>query len=298
MIKVCTNPSCPHFQTDTMIQKDGRYFRASDSRWIQRFRCRYCKRRFSAACFSDEYRLKHRRITPEIKRYLVSGVSQRRVSLLLKVSRVTVARRFAILRERARRSQLEYLDHLRKAPVKKVQFDDLVTIEHTKMKPLTVSIAVDSESRAILGAKVGRIPASGHLAKKSRAKYGKRPSEHMKTLKALFQEIHQSIDQKANFRSDQHHYYPVVLEKFFQNPSHKTFKGRKSCIAGQGELKKVGRDPLFYINHTCAMLRANINRLIRRTWCSTKCPEKLQWHLDIFIDYYNREYLKILVPTK
>lgn len=293
MIKTCINPSCPHFQTDYMIQKDGRFFRSSDSRWVQRFRCRHCKKRFSAATFSDEYHLQHRRITPDIKRYLVSGVSQRRVALLLKISRVTVARRFAILKDRARASQLDFLESLKKTPVKEVQFDDLVTIEHTKMKPLTVSIAVNSANRAILGAKVGRIPASGLLAQKSREKYGKRPSEHRKTLMALFKEIHHSIDKEASFRSDEHPLYPSVLKKFFTNVSHEKFKGGRGCIAGQGELKKLGRDPLFYINHTCAMLRANINRLIRRTWCSTKSPEKLQWHLDIFIDYYNREYLKV-----
>ena len=276
-----------------MVQKDGRFYRESDSRWVQRFRCRHCKKRFSAASFSDEYRLQNRRITPDIKRYLVSGVSQRRVALLLNVSRVTVARRFVLLKNRARNSQLNFLQQLKIMPIKKVQFDDLITTEHTKMKPLTVSIAVDPSSRAILGAKVGRIPAFGPLAKKSRKKYGWRASEHRKTLTALFEEINLSIDKNAEFRSDEHPLYPQVLLKHFKEASHQTFKGGRACIAGQGELKKVGRDPLFYINHTCAMLRANINRLIRKTWCTTKCPEQLQWHLDIFIDFYNREYLKL-----
>jgi hypothetical protein len=40
------------------------------------------------------------------------------------------------------------------------------------------------------------------------------------------------------------------------------------------------------------MLRANINRFIRKTWCSTKKPEELQKHLDIFICFYNQVYLK------
>ena len=49
----------------------------------------------------------------------------------------------------------------------------------------------------------------------------------------------------------------------------------------QGELKKRGKDPLFYINHTLAMLRANVNRLIRKTWCTTKDPAQLIYHLAI-----------------
>jgi len=38
----------------------------------------------------------------------------------------------------------------------------------------------------------------------------------------------------------------------------------------------------------------NINRLIRRTWCSTKDPQMLKHHLDIFITYHNQEILKNL----
>jgi hypothetical protein len=50
--------------------------------------------------------------------------------------------------------------------------------------------------------------------------------------------------------------------------------------------------PLFKINHTCAMLRANINRLFRRTWCTTKRPEMLKNHLDIYLHFHNKYLLK------
>lgn len=161
------------------------------------------------------------------------------------------------------------------------------------MKPLTISIAVDSSTRAILGAEVGRIPAFGHLAKKSRDKYGPRPSEHWRTLVRLFKHVQPAINGKATFKSDEHVLYPKILKKYFKHGTHKKFKGGRACVAGQGELKKQHYDPLFVINHTCAMFRANINRLIRKTWCTSKKTEYLKAHLDIFIDYYNREYLKI-----
>ena len=41
-------------------------------------------------------------------------------------------------------------------------------------------------------------------------------------------------------------------------------------MTGQGELRDKRFDPMFALNHTCAMLRANINRLFRRTWCTSK----------------------------
>lgn len=52
-------------------------------------------------------------------------------------------------------------------------------------------------------------------------------------------------------------------------------------------MKKVRFDPLFSLNHTCAMLRANINRLFRRTWCTTKVPENLGAHIAMYAYYHN-----------
>jgi hypothetical protein len=94
-----------------------------------------------------------------------------------------------------------------------------------------------------------------------------------------------------HIRSDEHKHYPQFVEKYFPNAWYERFKGERGAIVGQGELKKVYRDPLFAINHSCAMLRANVNRLIRKTWCTTKKKEHLQMHLDLFIDYYNQIYL-------
>nr|MBX2884857.1 hypothetical protein [Granulosicoccus sp.] len=52
-------------------------------------------------------------------------------------------------------------------------------------------------------------------------------------------------------------------------------------------LKKIGFDPLFAINHTFAMFRANVNRLIRKTWCTTKRVDRLEDHLAIFVSVFN-----------
>ena len=76
------------------------------------------------------------------------------------------------------------------------------------------------------------------------------------------------------------------------------YKSERSAVVGQGELKKIAHDPLFAVNHTCAMLRANINRLIRKTWCKTKDPKRLQDHCDMFTLLFNQYMVKkeILAP--
>ena len=49
-----------------------------------------------------------------------------------------------------------------------IQCDELQTIEHTKLKPLAVAVAVSKTERKILGFQVSSMPATGHLAKISR----------------------------------------------------------------------------------------------------------------------------------
>jgi hypothetical protein len=81
----------------------------------------------------------------------------------LNIHRTTVERKLIYLAKKANKSQHEFLKELR-GKVTHLQFDDLITSEHTKMKPLTISLAVDAKRRYILGTAVAPIGAFGHLA--------------------------------------------------------------------------------------------------------------------------------------
>ena len=164
------------------IRKSGFFYRKSDSRKIQRFTCLNCGKSFSRATFSPCYKQKKRRFNEIIFKLLASGVSMRRIALLLNLNRLTVKRKMVFLAKRARENHDKLLKGFHPNPIHEIQFDDLITSEHTKMKPLSVSLAVDGKKRTILGAEVSRIPAFGHLAEKSRKKYGKRPNEQPQGL--------------------------------------------------------------------------------------------------------------------
>ena len=274
----------------TSVIKYGRFYRRSESRWVQRYRCKSCGAHFSAATGTLEFRQHKRRENLPLLRLLTAGVSLRRSAFILKIDRRTVDRKLVYLAKKARQRHQDFLLQL-KNQVTSMQFDDLITNEHTKMKPLTVSIAVDANRRFILSAKVGRIPAFGLLAERSRAKYGRRENDHKKTLKAMFKEMHTTISAQALIQSDEHQRYPKFVECYLPGREYRRHPGGRGAIVGQGELKKKKYDPIFILNHTCAMLRAGVNRLIRKTWCTTKKPERLQMHLDIYIDFYNRLYL-------
>ena len=88
-------------------------------------------------------------------------------------------------------------------------------------------------------------------------------------------------------------FYPPIISEQLPKSIIRKFKGEKGAITGQGALKKVKRDPLFSINHTLAMLRANVNRLIRKTWCTTKKPDRRKDHLDIYLWMHNRKLLSL-----
>jgi len=200
-----------------------------------------------------------------------------------------VARKLIFLAAVARREN--QLDLQKRPMVTCLQFDDLETSEHTKCKPLSVIVGVEQESRFILGFQVSSMPAKGHLAQISRKKYGFRPDHRPLGRRTLFENLKPVVAKNAMILSDKSPHYPESVKEHFPDAIHLTTKGRRGCVAGQGELKKIGFDPLFSLNHSFAMLRANINRLFRKTWCTTKLPLRLADHIDLYVNYHNRQLI-------
>jgi hypothetical protein len=126
----------------------------------------------------------------------------------------------------------------------------------------------------------------------ARRKYGYRKDERRFYRRKLFSELKSFVTENALIESDQNPHYPEDIKEFFPLSQHNAHKGQRGSITGQGELKKIRFDPLFSLNHTCAMARANMNRLFRRTWCTTKKPERLLAHLYLYSEFHNSVLLK------
>jgi hypothetical protein len=201
-----------------------------------------------------------------------------------------VVRKFRFLAEQCRKNQAEFLRQFEEAKLSEVVFDEMETFEHTKFKPLSIPLAT-TPTRQILAVEVASMPAKGLLADKSRKKYGYRKDERPIALKKLFERLVPITQPNAVFKSDQNPSYPFYLRRAFPKARHETTKGGRSAVVGQGELKKLTWDPLFSLNHTAAMLRANMNRLFRRTWCTTKTARGLRDHLALYVHYHNHTLL-------
>jgi len=291
MIPNCPNLSCQSRThpdpKNSPVVRNGFFFRSSDSRSIQRFLCRSCGKHFSRAtghpCFSQ----KKRRINFLLGRLLCSGVSQRRAARILRVNPKTVVRKFRFLADQARSEHQVWLKKIPPLSLNQCQFDDLETAEHTKCKPLSVALVVDPNMRKILGFQVSQMPAKGLLTKLAFKKYGPRRDLRPQGWNQIFKDLRPVLSAKVEITSDENPHYPKYIEKHFPHSTHVRIKGGRGAISGQGELKKLRFDPIFALNHTCAMLRANLNRLFRRTWCLSKTRQGLIDHLWIYTVYHN-----------
>jgi len=175
--------------------------------------------------------------------------------------------------------------------ITEIQFDEMETSEHTKLRPVSILVAVEKHSRQILDIRVSRMPAKGLLKEKSLTKYGKLKDERPKAFKACFSDLKNNLEAQVLFESDECPRYPRWVREYFPESTYKRYKGRRGCVVGQGEIKRGGFDPLFSLNHTCAMFRANVNRLFRRTWCTTKDINCLQMHLNLYAHYHNTQLI-------
>lgn len=291
------NLRCPHcLQTNSssesrdVIVSFGSFVRKCDENKLQRFKCKPCGKTFSAATSHPCYKQKKRHLNSQVFKFLVSGVSQRRLARLFRVNRKTVVRKHLFMGQYA--EAFLAADRFNFPPATEVEFDDLETFEHSKLKPLSVTMAVESSTRRILGFRVAQMPAKGLLVKRSFKKYGKRKDERSQKRKELFAEIKPFVSKFATIKSDENPHYPKDVKRFFPGCCHKIYKGRRGCVVGQGELKAGGYDPIFSLNHSFAMFRANINRLFRRTWNTTKKRDRLHLQIAMYALYHNLELIQ------
>ncbi len=283
---------CPHCKNaKTKVMKKG-VFTTKRGRKIQRFKCQACLKTFSEQTTKPGYRLRRYRLRNRIFREFCRGISQREIAIELRIHRDTVARLLNAVAKEARKKN----DRVRATlNPKTIVMDEMETFEHTKCKPVSIVVAVEEGTRKIIALRAAQMPAKGRLAEVSRRKYGYRADHRPKALRTTLNGLTQFKNLQV-LKSDMSPRYPKYVQECLPSVQHITFKGRRGCIVGQGELKRGGFDPLFDLNHTCARIRDLVKRLSRRTWCTTKVVERLQMFLDIFICHFNRRRMNQIRP--
>lgn len=289
MRKTC--PYCSHEAIDNSkferpIKKAGWYYRKSDRKPVQRYKCKICCNYFSSSTLGLFYYQKKRHFNSDVENLLAAAVSLRETARILRINRKTVARKLRVQGTISYRRLRE--SNLKKTKAIAIQFDDMETFEHTKCKPVAISLAVEEKTRRILDFQICTQPAKGLLAKKSILKYGKRIDERPFFRLKLFQNLKSLVHNKVHIKTDQSTHYIKDIQRIFPEATHVAYKGRRACVVGQGELKSGGFDPLFSLNHTAATARYKISRLVRRTWCTTKSIQQLRYHFAVMAYQHNQ----------
>jgi hypothetical protein len=225
-------------------------------------------------------------------------MSLRRVAITEGMHRDTVARRKVIFGKLGGLELKRRKEEIQKSGkrINSVMFDEMESFIHTKLKPVSIPLCVDSETREILGITVCEMPAKGPLASLSVKKYGKRKDERKISSIELLKSIEPILEEGFLIQTDKKSDYSKWLSESMKGKKyqHVPTKGHRGYSpTGQGELRNVKYDPLFSLNHTAAMIRANVNRLIRKTWCTSKDIEHLLYHLMMYAVYHNNVLLPL-----
>jgi len=280
--KTCPHSECQyHHQSGGHFIKKGHFRIKRLQKRIRKYQCKGCLKIFSSRTLKPDYRHKKMDLNQKLIQLLIEGNSIRGASRILGMTYFNTYKKFLWLK-----TIVDLEKKKLRFQAKELQFDEMETIHHTKCKPLSIALVVN-ESFEILEAKVAEMPAKGKLAEFSRKKYGKRIDERAEKLQEAFSSvIGKLVALPQIIKSDASPSYQRIVKAHFPNIQYEQYN-RAEKLRHQDrlheQLSKKKFDPLFAVNHKCALLRSHIKRLTRRSWCTTKKPENLQLHLDLFI---------------
>ena len=269
----------------------GRYPRACDGRSVQRFLCLECHRTFSTQTFRVDYRLKKPHLNHDLIGPFVSKVTHRQAARILGCTRKTVAHRLQLLGEHCRDFHLQRLALAReRGGLRGVfQLDELETFEHSRrLAPVTMPVLIERKSFFLVDLESAALPCRGRLSERDRLRKAEREREHgvrrsgsreavLKCFETLAR--HHARHGPVRVQTDKKSSYQTILARRFGT--------RLEHERHSSKAKRDYANPLFPINHTLAMMRDGISRLVRRTWAASKLRARLERHAWIWVVWRN-----------
>lgn len=255
------------------------YYRPRSNNYqpIPRYECKLCGRTFSRKTESASYRQHKPQLNNQVWQWYCSGTTQRRMAKVIGVNRKTIVRKFLFMAKLARE---EHMRRINSGHIKTtyVQFDEMETYEHTKLKPLSIALAVRVKTGEIIDAKVASMNCHGHMANASRKKYGWREDNRNVACQDVLNIVKKCAKTELTVATDAKRAYITYIRNILPEAAHIQIKGRNDKNNG----KKI-----FTLNYTCAKIRNDLSRMARKTWVTTKTMWALQAHLDLYIAFNN-----------
>lgn len=298
----CPFPDCRISGPQFSWRSRGQYFRQCDGRWVRRFSCNTCERRFSTQTFKADYRWKKPRLHLRVFDLLISKVTMRQIARVHGVRRPTIERRLKRLGLVCKGFHATALAQAKNKGglAGTFQLDELETYEtDRRLAPVTMPVLIERHTYFVVHGESAPLPARGNLTtgmkrKKERREklLGKRRSGSRAAVRNTLEilKAHHCNTSGISLESDR---------KYSYRSEFKRIAGGQFAAHVRISSKSV-RDRsnrLFPINHTLAMMRDNISRLVRRTWAASKKRQRLDLHFWLWACY--RNYSRgITVQTK
>ncbi len=283
-LRRCPNERCLSKPGSDFFIKKGYFTTKWNAQPVPRYRCRECRKGFSSHTFRKSFGQKRPDLNDQVFALYASGMTQRRMAIVLKVNRKTIVRKFLFVSSLCRQDHdRRLLDGLMKTT--HVQFDEMESFEHTKLKPLTIAIAVRAKTGELIDLDVQTLNYKGPLAALAFKKYGPRKNNATKAVRKVMSSIALCTREQTLVVTDSHPAYPRPLCELLPLATHrKTLR----CPRVLATSRRNPHDELFTVNYSIAKIRNDLSRLSRKTWVTTKKPQRLQAHLDLYLAWNNR----------
>jgi len=239
---------------------------------VQRYQCKACNKLQSKRTFSENYRMRKQRLAKKIEALYCERMSLRGIGRVLKINRKTVEKYFLKMAKKAQIENLKNLDN-RGIVTSYIQFDSLETFEHTKRRPLGIHISIRAKTGELISAKVHKTDIRALSVSQEKIKEWNSQTNQMQSLSEMLLET-KKVFNRINTTIACDGYRPQInLTKEICDESFVN-------VSILPENKKI--------DLTFRKLRNDISRLSRKSLCSTKKAERLQNHLDLYINYNNQ----------
>lgn len=281
----CPNPTCR--VKAPLIIKKGYFVTKWNAQPVPRYRCKGCGKHFSSHTSRESYRHRKPYLNHEIFRWYSSGTTQRRIAKVMKINRKTVVRKFLFMARLARREHDKNVQ-LGNIPSSVIHFDEMESFEHTRLKPLSIAIAVSAKSGKIIDARVAKMNCHGKLAAISRFKYGMREDTRNIARNRVLRAAGRCSHPPVRIVTDKHPHYSDLIKRCLPNAEHSQVERIKKTLTTAITKRQNEKDALFTLNYTAAKIRHDLSRMARKVWVTTKKAERLQAHLDLYIAYNNQ----------
>lgn len=216
-----------------------------------------------------------------------SATTQRRLAKVLGVNLKTIVRKFLFL---AQNAELLHLDKLsqNQFDVTHCQFDEMLSFEHTRLKPLSIALAVQKNDSKLIAIEVAQSHYQGRLSSVAFKKYGFRADQSHEARRKVFLTLQSLIKESCTLVTDAKPVYRTDIAQYVPGARLEQIKNRGPRLQKLLKAKRRNfQDPMFELNLVAAKIRHDLSRMARKVWVTTKRQDRLRKHLMLFLATQN-----------